>query len=398
MSASFSRFLKIIYVYCFLFDFIICYAIYAAFFTLSGISILDIGLLLAFWSGSAIILEVFSGALSDWLDRSWLLIAAPLLKIGTFICWALADGNFWVFGFGFLFWSAGQSLYSGTLEALLYERAAHEGKEDDYDEYYGKANAAEKLGTAAGVLLGGFVAAWSVHALDGMVVTFWLSIPPLLVASLIAIRLTDIRLEAEDEEDLGYWQNIGSAFAEFKRLPELRFITLYIAIGLILFEELEEFYTVYYVVVDLPLWLFGVVGAVGIGIAAIFSAYAHRLNGHQALGWTLPALGGVLFIVSSFADHAAYVIVLELAYLVAIPAAILSEARFQQVIEGQSRATTTSILYLIQNIMALSVAFLFGWLAQQLDLLSAFGWAGVILLFISAWMWWMIRNGHKPFS
>lgn len=215
---------------------------------------------------------------------------------------------------------------------------------------------------------------------------------------MIAIGLTDIRHETEDEEGLGYWQNISAAFAEFKRLPELRFITLYIAVGLILFEELEEFYTVYYVVVDLPLWLFGVVGAVGIGIAAIFSAHAHRLNGHQALGWALPALGGVLFIISSFADHASYVIVLELAYLVAVPAAILSEARFQQIIDGQSRATTTSILYLIQNIMALSVAFGFGWLAQRLDLLSAFGWAGVVLLFISAWMWWMIKNGHKPFS
>ena len=178
----------------------------------------------------------------------------------------------------------------------------------------------------------------------------------------------------------------------------MRFVTLYITAGLIIFEELEEFFTVYYVVVNLPLWLFGVVGAVGIGIAAIFSANAHKLNGHQALGWALPALGGILFIISSFADHAAYVIILELAYLVAIPASILSEARFQQIIEGQSRATTTSILYLIQNIMALSVAFLFGWLAHQLDLLSAFGWAGIILLFISAWMYWMIKSGHKPFS
>lgn len=85
---------------------------------------------------------------------------------------------------------------------MLYERAAHEGKANDFDEYYGKTNAAEKLGTALGVLLGGFVAAGSVHALNGMMMTFWLSIPPSLLTTFLAIYLTDIRHETEAEEEL----------------------------------------------------------------------------------------------------------------------------------------------------------------------------------------------------
>lgn len=398
---SFSKFGKTLYAYTFLFDFIVCYAIYAAYFNLVGMNEFDIGLLLAFWSASAIILEVFSGALSDWLDRRWLLIAAPLLKIFTFICWAFADGNFWMFGLGFLFWSAGGSLYSGTLEALLYERAAHEGKADKYDEYFGKTTAAEQLGSGLGTLLGGFLAALTVDILDGMVLTFWLSIPPLIAAAFLAHYLTDIRHENQSEDneiELGYWQNITSAAAEFKRLPELSFITLYIAIGLIFFEILEEFDSIYYVVVSLPIWLFGVVGAVGLGIAALLSAQAHRFNTHPALGWALRALGGLLFIASSFANHAAFVIILEVAYIVITPALILSEARFQQVIDGQSRATSTSILYLFQNITGLTIAIGFGWVAKQTDLLTAYGLAGLLLLPISAWIWWMMKSGHKPFT
>lgn len=397
--SKFSKFRKILYAYVFLFDFIICYAIYAAYFNLRGMNTFDIGLLLVIWSGSAIIFEVFSGALSDWLNRKWLLVAAPLLKIMTFVCWLWADGDFWIFGLGFLFWSAGGSLNSGTVEAILYERAAHEGEAEEYDRYFGKTNAAEQLGVGLGTLLGGFIAALTVNVLDGMEITLWLSIPPLLVGSFLAFYLTDIRHEEDnDEENLGYWQNITSAFAEFKRLPELRFITLYISVGLIFFEELEEFDAIYYLLVDLPLWLFGVVGAVGQGLAAILSTNAHRLHGKQALGWALPAIAGGLFILSSFADNALYVIILELAYIVIIPATILSEARFQQVIEGQSRATTTSILYLFQNIMGLSVAFGFGWVASQLNILSAYGLVGLVLMPISCWICWMIQRGHKPFS
>jgi MFS family permease len=117
-----KRFLGAYYAYVFLFDFILAYAIYTALFELEGISVGEIGILLAFWSASAIVLEMPSGALSDHFDRRALLVAAPLLKAITFICWGIAAGNFWLYGLGFLFWSAGQALQSGTREALLYER------------------------------------------------------------------------------------------------------------------------------------------------------------------------------------------------------------------------------------------------------------------------------------
>lgn len=391
---QFSHFLKAYYAYRFLYDFIFCYAIYAAFFSIRGLTMFEIGMLLAFWSGSALLFEVFTGALSDWLDRRWLLIAAPLIKSLTFMSWAMADDNFWIFGLGFLFWSLGGALESGTQEALLFERATHEGKEKQFDKFYGKGNSAALIGNGIGTLLGGIIAYY-----HSMLITFYLSVIPLIICAYVATHLPDIRNEDDNdnEDDLGYWQNISSAFAEFRRFPELRFITLYISIGLIFFEEFEEFDTIYYTLVSLPIWLFGVAGAFGLGGGAIISAQAYRLNGRQALAWILPALGGLLFILSSFANHAAYVIILELAYIMVIPAAILSEARFQQVIDDQSRATTTSILYLFQNISGLAIGLAFGWLADQIGLLSTYGAFGWVLLPMAVWIWWMIRKGHKAF-
>jgi MFS family permease len=140
------RFLRAYYAYVFLFDFMLCYAVYTALFQLRGLSVSEIGVLLAFWSASAIVLELPSGALSDHFDRRWLLAAAPLVKALTFVCWGFADGNFWLYGLGFLFWSAGQALYSGTKEALLYERMEAAGRASDYDQAVGRDSAAESIG------------------------------------------------------------------------------------------------------------------------------------------------------------------------------------------------------------------------------------------------------------
>jgi len=222
------RFLAAYYAYVFLFDFMLAYAIYTALFALEGLSVAEIGLLPAFWSASAIVLEMPSGALSDHFDRRVLLVVAPLLKALTFLCWGVAAGNFWLYGLGFLCWSAGQALQSGTREALLYERLAAQGRGDDFDRVLGRDNAAEGLGIGAGALLGGFVA----HV--NMDWAIWLSIPPLILGAVIALGLRDVRrgrVSKPDEPPASYLSHFADAFGEFRRHAELRFITIYMAPG-----------------------------------------------------------------------------------------------------------------------------------------------------------------------
>ena len=387
-----QRFLNRYYAYLFLFDAMLCYAVYTALFELRGLSFTQIGALLAFWSLSAIVLELPSGALSDRLDRRWLLVAAPLAKLLTFVCWGVADGNVWLYGLGFLCWSLGQSLLSGTGEALVYERLEAEGRATDYDKVNGRATAAESLGIGAGTLLGGFVA-----AAGGMDLTVWLSILPLLLCAMLALGLRDSRRGPDSDagDEPGYADNFRIAFREFRALPGLRFVTLYIAVGLILFEVLEEFDQLYYLAVYLPIWLFGVVGAAILGALALASALAHRLSRHAALAWALPLTAGLLLVAASFGTHPAYVLVLELAYLVVVPAMVLSEARFQRLMEGRSRATTTSALSVAQNVTGILVTFGFGLLAEWVGILPAYGWAGLAMVPVALWVWLAQRRGMR---
>ena len=387
------RFLGLYYAYAFLFDFIFAYAFYTALFELEGLSITEIGLLLAFWSATAIVLEMPSGALSDHFDRRWLLVAAPLFKCLTFLFWIAAAGNFWLYALGFLFWSLAQALQSGSREALLYERMAHEGRIEDFDKVLGRDNAAEELGIGFGALLGGFVAFYSFDW------GLWLSIPPLLLASTVAFWLHDIRrtkvLEEPQESPATYLSHFADAINEFRRHADLRFVTTYIAVGLVVFQLIEEFDQLYFLAVSLPVWAWGIAGAAVEFIYAAASLFAHRLGGRPYLAWLLPLMGGALLVASSFGTTPWFVLLLCAAYVLMAPLNVLAEARFHRVMEGRSRATTTSALVMAENVSGIVGTLAVGVLADRVGILPAYGWAGLVMAPLALWVVYGQRRGHR---
>ncbi|MBJ3784270.1 MFS transporter [Devosia sediminis] len=390
---SLRRFLGLYYAYVFLFDFILAYAFYTALFELQGLSITEIGLLFALWSAAAIVLEMPSGALSDHFDRRWLLVAAPLFKCLTFLFWTVAAGNFWLYAAGFLFWSLAQALQSGSRESLLYERMAHEGRSEDFDKVLGRDNAAEELGIGCGTLLGGFVAWFSFDW------GLWLSIPPLVLAALLALGLRDVRrikaAEEPEETPSGYLSHFVDAANEFCHHADLRFVTTYIAVGLVVFELIEEFDQLYYLAVSLPVWAWGLTGAGVEFVFAVSSIFAHRLAGRPWLAWLLPLLGGALLVASSLGTTPWFVLLLCAAYVVMAPVSVLAEARFHRVMEGRSRATTTSALVMAENVSGILGTLAFGLLADRIGILPAYGWAGLVMLPMAIWVYRGQRRGLR---
>ncbi len=393
---SLQRFLGAYLAYVFLFDFMLAYAVYTAMFQLEGLSVSEIGILLAFWSASAIVLELPSGALSDHFDRRWLLVAAPLIKALCFLTWALAGGNFWLYGLGFLFWSMGQALFSGTKEALLFERLEAVGRSAEYDKLLGREHAAGQLGIGLGALIGGFVAFYA-----GMDATLWLCLPPLVLGALMALVLADLRVRPErtdGEEPRNYLSHFRNAAEEFRRHPWIRFLTLYIAGGLIVLEILEEFDQLYYLAVGLPVWAFGIVDFLVLVAHSLASILAYRLAARPALGWAAPLFAGVMLIIAAQSPNVWMLIPLVLAYLAVAPAAVLAEAKYQQVMDGASRATTTSALVVAQNVTGIALTLGFGYLAELVGILPAYGWAGIYLLGVAIWAFWQRRRGFSATS
>jgi hypothetical protein len=94
--------MKCYYLAHFWYDFIFAYAVYTVCFSLRGMGVMDISLLLSWWSITSMALEVPSGALADSWSRRKLLVLAPLIKLLCFVAWFFAKRQFWLFALGFL--------------------------------------------------------------------------------------------------------------------------------------------------------------------------------------------------------------------------------------------------------------------------------------------------------
>ncbi|NNC73098.1 MAG: hypothetical protein HKN78_09530 [Sphingomonadaceae bacterium] len=384
------RFLRAYYAYVFLVDFILGYAIYTAYFVLSGLGVWDVALLFIIWSVMAAIFEVPSGALSDHLDRRWLLVAAPLIKASTFALWALGGGDFWLTATGFLIWSFSGSLISGSKEALLYEHMEAAGAADDYDRVLGRDRALQEAGAGIAMVLGGFVGHFSMTA------ALWLALPPLLAAAIIALWLPDIRKRTMHGGGTPhYFTHFAVAAREYRTSAGLRFLTAYLVLGVMLFWVLEEFDPLYYLAVGMPIWSFGLIGAAAIAFLAAANIFAHHFAGFRAGGWLFPLLAGLCLIAAGLTNSAWLLIPLMFAYVIAAPVRILGEAKFQRLLQGASRATTISALYFFHCIASIAMCLAIGAVASQFGVVTAYGWCGAYLCAIALWGWWRDRKGQS---
>lgn len=392
------KFLRANYLYAFLYEFMFGYAIYTAYMSLQGLSATTIGLLLAVWSASAIIFELPSGALSDRFNRRVLLIVSPLLKAACFIFLAMADQRVWMYAAGFVMWSLAESLKSGTKDAVFYEHIHRIGLGRTYDKRMGQDKAFTEAGAWSGLFLGGFVAAYS------MPLSLWLSVVPLLLASVVAFWLTDVRTssqgdgtpESPETASIPYMQNFRNAAQEFRMRPRVRALTIYLCFGITVLWVVEEFSQLVYLVVELPIWAFGAVGA-GLGVMRVLlTLNAYRLRSLPHLFVFAPLGAGFLFVLMGVSESLIALVPMILAAAVLAPAEVLAEADFQKEMEGKSRATTTSALNVCIELVAVVMLAAMGWVIERVGVLTAYQISGVYLLFFAAWLAWQKRRSLGP--
>ncbi len=179
--SSLARF----FAFAFCYDIVFAYAIYTVLFQMRGLSVLQISLLLMWWSLSAGLFEIPSGALADHWSRRNLLVLAPLIKLLCYVVWYYADGSFLLFALGFTFWGLGSSLQSGTLEAMLYDTLVFYGKAEEYERARGRQRVFHHFGVAVAVICGGLIAYHS------MQLTLLLSVVPLVLAAGVAMTMQE---------------------------------------------------------------------------------------------------------------------------------------------------------------------------------------------------------------
>lgn len=373
-----TSFLWKLYGFTFCQDLVFAYPIYAVLFQARGLSVFQISLLMMWWSLSAGLFELPSGALADHWRRKPMLVLSALIKAGCFVVWRLADGAFALYALGFTLWSVSEAFVSGTQEAMLYDALAQVGHQPDFEKILGRQRLFYQAALAISGIAGGIIAQTS---LDRAVI--W-SVMPLGFAALFAALMVDPPRH-DVQHETHYLAHIAEAWEAFKTNPVVRYVFVYMLLGIGIFADTDEYDPLYFTLVGIPLSAFGLLGLSRNALEAIGGLIAHRLSHLAWLETAIPLITGGLLIFAGAAPRRWMILALLVCYFLVAPMAVRMQGKLQHAIPGTSRATVTSAAAFFGMLAGQPLLMGFGLVSDRWRLGSGYVFFGCVLLAFSVW-------------
>jgi len=357
----------------------------------------QISSLFVVWSVVGIVAEVPTGALADRFSRRLALVAAGMFQAAGYALWITAPG-YAAFAAGFVLWGLGAAFGSGALEALLYDGLASVGAENQYSKVYGRVAAVGLLSQIPAA-----VAATVLFTTGGYDLVGWASVACCLGAAAVATRLPEapapapagpVHSPAEHEQDTdtdetrgrtGYFAVLRSGVAEAARSRAVW--TAVVAVALVgSLDGIEEYFSLFAhewgvatSLVPLSVLAVPLVGAAGAALAGGFA----RLRPHAVA--ILLATAVAVMAAAAVLRRPVGVAGIAVAYGLYRFVLVRAQAGLQQAIQGQARATVTSLAALGTDVAG--VALYGAWAANQPMLV-----AGVSLAAAAALPWLVGRQ------
>jgi MFS family permease len=359
---------------------VVFYPLYALLFAAAGLSTAQITSLFVLWTAVAFVAEVPSGAWADAFSRRRLLAIGALIRAAGFLAWGVFP-NYYGFAFGFVCWALQGALSSGTMEALLYDELAAVGATDRYTAITARAATAAMVGMLIATAVASPLLAWGGFGLitaGSVVVCLGSAVTALLMperprvsavseAGAVRAYLHSLRLGlSEVRHDPRVWRAVVVAAA----VPGLTALDEYVSL---LVHDLGV------AVVGVPLALTVMIGAMAAG-----SLYAERRADADPT-WIARAIGvsGVALTIGSLSGSLAGLLPIALCYGLLQMASVLTEARLQDAMSGQARATVLSVSGLGMEIASLLVYAAFAVGSLRLDVPALTALFGVPILGIA---------------
>lgn len=273
------------------------YPVLAVLFLDLGLTLDQFVLLNLIWAAAIFLFEVPSGALADTLGRRPLLIAAAVLMILEMLCLLLAPrhGGALLFGLCILnrvLSGLSEACASGADEALTYDSLEEEGREGAWDQILSTVMRWRSVGFVIAMILGGLIYDPTVlnrYLPAGFQLTEAVShrLPVILVliqgCICLGITLRMVEPPRHHSDEVG--SSLRDAFRLTLRTARWVFtnpVTLVIVVlGLSLDSIVRNLATInssYYVLIKLPEWTFGFIGAATGLLGWFVPTIAKKLN------------------------------------------------------------------------------------------------------------------------
>jgi hypothetical protein len=341
-------------------DFVPLYAVYSLLFADHGISPAQISVLFIVWSLTSFVCEVPSGAWADSFDRRRLLVLSAAIYALAFTSWNLWQ-TFTGFALGFVLWGLSSSLMSGTFESLVYDELVERDERASYPRLIGWANSTAMLANLAATAS----AALLIH-LDGYRLVGWISVGFALLQGVLAATLPvsararhaprdDTAPAGTEEATSQYVRMLRAGLAESRHHPDVRRVLLLAAamVGLTAYDEYFPLVARAHHVATGVVPLLVAITVAGQAVGTALTGWSARLGG-RAVGAILAA-GAALVSVGALVTPYAGFVAIGVGYGMLNNSMLVGETRLQDTITGPARATVTSVLGLLEEVVALLV-------------------------------------------
>lgn len=394
-----NRWLELVWLTQSFFDeLVLIYPVYAIMMLEHGMDEFDLSLLFAIWALAALLLEIPSGVIGDLVDRRRYSFVGSLAGASGFLCWWVWP-DFWGFALGFILWSTGSAIHSGTQQSLLYDALAEQGRAGDFARIYGRGKGLQSLAVLTAVVLGGFAAQSGYQG-----VLLLSALAPFIAGSLVlgAIR-EPVRTNLPPDRDLiseAPESPLTAALAALMANPALRLISLMFVFFLGLSGVVDEYLGP--LLMQLGNFSLGVIGLLSgliLGSRALGTALAHRLRALPLGRIGLASAGGHFVLLVGLAagmSSGGLWLVLALCLYFAVLGAVevLLEANLQHEIDVDARATITSVAGAGLEVWAMVLFLFVGLIARQSDWSTALASMGLVAVALSAWLAWLAGSGR----
>ncbi len=356
-----------------------------------GLGLQDVFILKSVYSIAAVSLEIPSGYLADVWGRRKCLVLGSILFFCGYLCYSFT-ATFGAFLIAEILLGSGQTLVNGADSALLYDTTAKYGKEQLYLRYEGRITMIGNFAEAVAGILGGLLAAYSLHF-------------PFYFQAVIAFSGIPAALALEE---IVTGQRIRNGFSEIRRIIRYSLFTnkalcyniMYS--GIIGAATLTMAWLVQPVLMhlDSPISWYGVAWTIlnlTVGVSALFSDRVERYFGmHVINGIILFFIAGG-YIALAFNLTWSGLLVLLVFYVFRGFATPILKGYINQMTFSDMRATVLSIRNFFIRLMFAVMAPFIGWINDIYSLKTALLASSVIIV-IPGLLFLLLQRKYRHFG
>ena len=364
--------------------------ILALYFQENLFTLTNVALIFSIQAIGFVVFQYPTGAIADIIGRKKTLVAAVVINILGVIFLAFGHSML-MFIFYAIISSLGNSLFSGADSALIWDTLKQEKKEKYYKKIIGTKYALWPVGAAAGSVVGGYLAAYSLSY------PIFLSFFPMTIALIAVALMKEPKYKKGCHKNIAkhMWKSSGVIIKNYQLVILLLSALIFVGIG----DSVHSFKPIFYQFLNIPIIYFGYIFGIGFALSSLGHYFSHDvakvMGDKKAIIFACFMLTLSIFL-SSFANLWLAVGILLLGQIFYGIGRPVTEHLINLETQSSIRATILSGYNLMRFIGVAMFTPLLGYFAQIYNISIGFR-IGAAIMFIIPILFLFLRK-NKPTS